>query len=405
MATNPRSISLGSMALGVNNRLEQSRLGKTLPDRSPATFLSAADNVDITADGFVKRRRGTTIEAAGRAHSIWADVRGAFVVIDGDLTELSDAGGSLARTVVRQGLPQLPVSYSRGADGAVYWSNGMDLRRVIAGADRPVVTAAPADPGETVSAGGALPPGKYLLALTAISEDGESPATPAVQLDVPENGSILLPAAHHVYLSAPDGEILTYQGFLASVLTHNENGRQCPTLNTAPMPAGTIVRHFKGMLLTVIGNVLYFSRPYNYGVYDPSAGYVAFAEAITVLEPTDRGLYLCAEKTWLLADLVGSPLQELLPYGAIPGSGGRTPDSETVFWNTTRGLVLAGPDGSVRNVQEDALRFSEAVASATLYREQNGMAHILATRAGAQPTQAGASSFAEAEVFRQGTIL
>lgn len=403
-----RTVKLGSLSPGVNNRREPSRLELTLADRSKATFLTAADNVDITANGFIKRRRGTTLEAAGRAHSLWSDDRSAFVVLADALTELTDAGAGLSRAAVRASMPRLPVSYSRGADGAVYWSNGMDLRRVLNGVDRPVVTPAPQALGPAdvvVSAGGALRPGKYLLALTAISEDGESPATPAVQLDVPENGKIALATAHHVYLSGADGDILTYQGQLAEVYTHNENGRQCPTLNTAPMPAGTIVRHFKGRLLTVIGNVLFFSRPYNYGVYDPSAGYIAFAEALTVVEPTDRGLYLCAEKTWLLPDLVGSQLQDLLPYGGIAGSGGRAPDSETVFWNTPRGLVVAGPDGSVRNVQEDALRFSEAVSSATLYREQDGMAHIVATRAGAQPTRAGATSFAEAEVIRKGTIL
>ena len=302
-------------------------------------------------------------------------------------------------------MPQLPISYSRGADGAVCWSNGMELRRVVDGVDRPVVTPTPQPPGVTVSAAGALRPGQYLLAVTAISEDGESPATSVVRLDVPENGKITLASAQHVYLSGPDGDILTYQGQLSEVYTHNENGRQCPTLNTAPLPAGTIVRHFKGMLLTVIKNVLFFSKPYYYGVYDPSAGYIAFAEDITVVEPTDRGLYLAAEKTWLLSDLISAPLQELLPYGAIPGSSGQAPADGTIYWNTPRGLVVVGADGAARNVQEDALRFSDATSGATLYRERDGMTQILTSRAGAQPSRGGATSYADAEVIRQGTIL
>lgn len=408
-----RTVQLGSMALGVNNRVKPTALERTLPNRTKATYLHAGDNVDIDEMGKVRRRRGTTTVLEGDAHSIWADEEGAFAVIDGSLKALSRNGEGLLGITVRTPMPSLPLSYSRGADGDVYWTNGAQLRRVVAGAtDRPAATPPLSSIPAIGLIGGALAAGKYLVAMTVVDADGESPATPVVQVDVPENGGIRIvsPDAVAVYMSAPDGDILTLQVAGATgtidVLTYNESGRRCATLNTAVMPSGSIVRHYNGCMLVAAGPVLYVSLPYRYGLFDPSKGYIPLPADITMVEPTTNGVYIAADKTYWIADLLAQDqLLERLPYGAIPGTSGRSPDDLSAFWQSPRGLVVGDENGAVKAVQEDALAFSAAASGASLYRERDGAVHIVSSRAGAQPNTAAASTWMEAEIVRKGTTL
>lgn len=404
MATQ-RPVNLGSLAPGLNNRLEPTRLSTRLADRSQATFLYGAENVDITADGYIKRRLGKTVtDGSVAAHSLWADARGGYVVAGDELRQFNGTVGAL----VRSGVPRGRISYSRGADGDVYWSNGFDIRRIAAGVDRPIATPPPQDPAPsdiTISTGGSLTAGKYIIAWTSITADGESPATTPVQVEVDDGASILLPGAFHVYMTGPNGDILTYQGLSASVLSHVENSRRLETLNTALMPAGTIVRHFNGRMLVANGPSLYVSNPYNYGIYDPSSGYFPFPENISVIEPTDNGIYICADKTYWINDLFSDTLQEMLPYGGIPGTSGRTPDSTKVFWQSPRGLVVADKNASVKNVQEENVEMSAASFGASIYRERDGMHQVISTRFGVEPSVAVATSFMDAEVIRKGTVL
>lgn len=407
-----RTVKLGSLAPGLNNRLEPTQLGTALPNRSPATYLYAADNVDINSKGFLKRRRGQTTAVAGRAHSVWSDAphREAFVVIADSLERLREGGAGIIRSVVRANMPALPVSYSRGADGAVYWSNGVTLRRIVAGQDRPAVTDAPTLVPSLVVGAGALRAGRYLLAFTRTGRDGESPATPTVQVDVPDNGSISWAAADavSVFMSAPNGEILTHQGDGAAgtVAVQTDTGRACDTLDMAAMPPGTIVRHFKGRMLVASGNLLFYSLPYQYGIYDPASGYLAFAEPISVVEVVDGGIFIAADQTYAITDLVEGQLLERLPYGAIPGTGGTLPRSKQaaqVFWQSAHGLVIGNPDLSLANVQEDVMDVPNAAAGATLFRERDGMRHLIATRSGVEPSVGVAKSSMDAEIVRKGS--
>ncbi|RYG07147.1 MAG: hypothetical protein EON92_18910, partial [Burkholderiales bacterium] len=222
-----RTVKVSSFAPGVNNRLEPTQLATTLPDGKKGTFLYGADNVDLNEKGYIKRRRGRTTAIAGNCHSLWADEEGAYAVIDGALKTLMPSGAGLLASTVRAGMPNLPVSYSRGADGEAYWTNGALLRRIAVGTtDRPAATPTLSSIPAIGLTGGALAAGKYLVAMTVRDADGESPATPVVQIDVPANGGITVSssAAIEVYMSAPDGDVLTLQRSEATgaiaILTH-----------------------------------------------------------------------------------------------------------------------------------------------------------------------------------------
>ncbi len=406
-----RTINVGSMAPGLNNRLQPTQLDKRMPDGSKATYLYGADNVDLNEMGYLKRRKGKKLVLTGNAHSLWADRHDAFVVVDTVLQRLAFNNDLPVMSVIRSNLPRLPLSYSRGADNDVYWSNGQVIRRITNGTDAPIITPTPNAVPLAAVGSGAMAAGKYLIAFTASGPDGESPATPPVQIEVPDNGGIdcSMTEPVNIYMSGPNGDILTLQMMADAPITliaHNEGGRRCMTLNRASMPAGQIVRHYAGCMWVASGNLLFVSDPYNYGVYEPGKSYYPFPAPITIIEPMENGVYLVADQTYWISDGIDTDkLRVLLPYGAVAGTSGRSPNDMSVFWQSERGLVVGDKDSVVKNLQEDALELSPASAGASLYRERDGMHHVVSTRFGAEPSVAAATSYMEAEIVRKGTEL
>ena len=176
------------------------------------------------------------------------------------------------------------------------------------------------------------------------------------------------------------------------------------TLNRSAMPAGQIVRHYNGQMLVASGSVLFISDLYNYGVFNPATGYIPFIEPISVIEPTDGGIYLVADQAyWLGGDLRTTSLDSKLPYGAVPGTSGFSTRYMQAYWMSFAGLVIADEQGNVKNVQEDNLEFSAATAGASLWRERDGMRHLLTTRSGQGPDTAALGCYLDAEVVRMET--
>lgn len=413
MATAPaiKTASFGSMAAGLNNRLRPTELAIPLPGGGFNTYLYAAENVDLDAHGRARRRRGVASALPSNAHSLWADSQGAYAVVDGALTSLADAGGTLVATTVRAGLPDRPLSYGRGSDNDVYWTNGVEIRRITGNnEDKPIVTNPPVLVPAVVIGAGGLAAGKYLVCVTIEDDSGESPASEVVQLDVPAGGALQITSLEPltVYMSGPDGDILQRQGKMVNgsltVSVVDQTQRRCGTLNMSTMPPGQIVRHFNGSMLVARGNVLYISEPYLYGLRK-TKGYIPFPAPITVVETTGSGLYVCADQTYWFNDLTGGqPLATPLPYGGVLGSSGLYVKDSKAYWQSPRGLVIADDQGNAKAVQEEALAFGIAQSGASLLREYDGLQQIVTTRVGAQTSTAVAKSWMEAEVVRKGIL-
>lgn len=388
-------------------------MGLTLPDRSRATYLSVGENIDITGRGYLRRRRGQTSRLSGTAHSIWGDGRGdGYAVLAGDLVRLSLTGASLASNVLRAGVSAVrPMSFERFPDGSVVYSNQEVLGRILSGADGPVVTdPLGSAPVYGVIAGG-LAAGKYMLVVTAVGARGESASTAPVQVQVPADGGIRvsgLPGTPtRIYMTGPNGEhpTLEIETSAASVdlVTHSATGIRCQTMNLASMPAGSIVRHYNSRLLVASGAFLFVSEPYYYGVCDPVRGYIPFPAPITIVQPVEGGVYVVADQTYWLAGNLESKLSTLLPYGAVPGTGGSDESTKTTFWLSDRGLIVADQIGTVKNVQEGALALAGGTHGAALYRERDGSKHIVTVRRGAEPITTAGDGWQPAELTRKET--
>ncbi|NDZ11488.1 hypothetical protein C7T35_01420 [Variovorax sp. WS11] len=410
---------LGSMSPGVNNRLEPTQLGRTLPDRSKATYLYAGENIDITGRGYLKRRRGFTLAQSGTAaHSVWGDETEGYLAIGNDLLHLQPDGDDLVPTSVLDDLPELAaISYVRMPDGDVIWSNARRIGRLRGASALPLATPRPSVSPSVSLIAGALPPGRYQLAFTEVGALGESGSTVPVAVEVPENGGIRvtgLGAGTLVYMTGPNGSVFNATFTDAGdIVTLANNGPTLRSLLLADMPAGQVLRHYKGSLLVAAGRLLCFSEPYYYGLFNPSKGYIPFPAPITVVEPCESGVFVCADRTyWLAGGLLDTSPVAVLPYGGLQGSGGsvRTADGADAvtqaFWLSPRGLVIGTPSGNASNVQEHALKFGAARAGATLFREQDGAHHILAARQeAARPAAAAADAFFPVETIVKDTDL
>lgn len=411
--------TIGPFPAGVNNRRDDHNLRQPV-QRGSIDLLRSATNVDLTDEGKVRRRPGfTQAIALDGCHSLWGDGNTGFFAAGSGLHQLRESGPGVAASLVRDDLaPGQPISYCE-AGGTYYYTGSGHIGMVRDGVRidftprlnmTPVLSAIP----------GALSAGRYQFCFTQMGVAGESAATVPQVIDLPTGGGIRISSIPPVasgttlraYMTAANGEVfgrvdLQVNAGVAEIVAPPELGARCQTLLLEPMPAGSIVRHSNGRLLVAVGNLLCYSEPFANGLFRPSKNYIPFAAPVTVVEPCGGGTFVVADKTyWFEGDLAGASMVEKLPYGAVPHSGGSVPtDSNTVFWISTRGLVFGGADGSVRNAQEKQLALAGGAAGATLYREQDGMTHILTAVRDPMQTTAAASSYFDAEIVRKGVVL
>ncbi|MEG0194488.1 MAG: hypothetical protein RR857_23855 [Comamonas sp.] len=405
---------IGPFPFGVNNRLADHELTQSVGDGA-VDLLRAAVNVDVTANGKLRRRAGFTLAHAGRAHSAWGNDKAGFYADGSDLYHLA-VNGELQRTLIRSDLaPTHPVSYCE-AGGTFYYSNG-DVLGMVQGSTRVDFTPRPLLTPVLSATQGAMNAGRYQVCITQFGQAGESASTAPRTIDLPAGGGIRIsdipPAPFGcitlIYMTAPDGEVfgrvaVDIVGGVAEVVAPLPLGAGCQTLLLEPMPAGSIVRHSNGRLIVAVGNLLIYSEPFMPGLYRPSKNYIPFPARITLIEPCGRGIFVAADKTyWLGGEITGASLDEVLPYGALPHSGGNDPiKPDTCFWMSERGLVFGAKDGSVSNVQEDQLALSGGTAGATVFREHGGQKHVLAAVQDPSKTQASFGGRFDAEIIRKG---
>lgn len=400
--------------LGLNNRRPDDQLREEERGRATGNYLKNAINVDITSEGTLVRRKGVELMvAATQARSLWCDGTTMLCAVGGDLCIV---GEDASLTVIKSGLiPSLPISYTSVPGFGIVWSNGVEIEKVVDGVSMPLGPTQPSPaPTVAVSTGGSLPEGQYQVAVSAVDANGvESPLSWPVAVDVPEGGVVVLsdlPALANVYMTTVNGENLFLVQQASVSLTISvlpDKGAQPPTLHTAAMPPGTLVRYYNGRLIAVQENLLMFSEPFAYHLFNPLQNFIPFPSPITVVETLPDGFYVVSDVTyWSSAD---DPVNDekanmrvVLPYGAVARTGGELKRSKEVYWYSTKGLVVGAAGGQARNVQEASVEPDSAAQGAQLYREQNGMRQVLSSLFNPSSSTASANSFMEAEVIRKG---
>lgn len=383
-----RNVPLGPWPLGINNSAREHAL--------PAGAALDALNLDILDDGRVVSRHGySQTQAIDGGHSL-KTLGGKTLLCTGSTLGVITAVNPLVMTTLRTGLDSLPISYAERG-GEVWWSNGVQSGRCNAdNTDAPWCVPAPANLTTVYAGAGTLHPGEYRIAVThAMANGEESVASEVFSYTLASTGGIVvvLPAPGtadvcNVYCTRANGQTLQkYVTTAAStelvVIASAPEGRQLrDRAFLKPLPPGKAICFHGGRLLVLDGEFLYYSRPYDYGVYDPAQDYLVLGSEGSILASVESGLFVAADRTWFYAgaDIASAEPQEKLDYGAARGTVFNPPlhTEPTAGWYSDKGVVIGSDDGTVALVQRDkGFMAPQAQSGAAWVRQRDGRVHVV----------------------------
>jgi len=371
--------------LGMNDKLEP----HALQVKDVGTYVQDALDVVFTNTGRIERAAGTTtIASLAGAHSLWSDGIRTFYVLASRLYRI-DSFTTFASTLLATLTSNAAMSYV-GFNGEVYYSNGTNIGRLTsADAPEPMTLATPTTPTVTATTG-TLPAGWYHVSISYTNDSGEEGgATPSVATQLTATGglTITLPGASagathfRIYVSGTNATVMTRHSTVTTATTSVTVTAPASTIGASPttkllqpMPAGTLTLH-NGRLLSTSGKIITFSEPWNFGLYDPAKNFISFAEDVSVVVPAQNGVYIAADLTrWFAGADIAAPetVQDILPYGAVPGTAFKHPDNSSVGWLGHKGLVVADTQGQAKAIQDDNLEldYRTKTSGAVVLREK-----------------------------------
>lgn len=385
--TRIKPVNLGPFR-GINNRLPDFALHSDAGD-----FLRSALNADVDDAGRLRRRIGQTrIQALSAPHSLHKTADGRFfVVISSVLYRITLP--AYTQAIVKVLSANSRVSYAEH-NGDLYYSNGVDSGR-ISGSNTwyPWGLPTPALPAVATIAG-ALPAGKYLVAVTYSNSDTgeEGGATGSTQHELAAPGAlrVTLPeavtgATHvNIYVSATNGEVPCLHGSVAAGtpsydITTLTTTRFCATIGLEPLPAGVGLFTHLGRLGVISTGVVFYSEPWRVGYFRPYANYIGFPDEASIVVPAQNGCYIVADKTrWFAGDLANpSAIVDVLPYKAVPGTGFEAVSDMDVGWFSDAGVVIASPAGEVVAAMADSIDLTAPASGASCVIIDGGYERVI----------------------------
>lgn len=399
----------GPWPLGMNNIVRDDEM----PRNRNGVIVAARNivNADVDAVGQLRRRGGYSKVLSGAGlRGAYSCPLGTFVIQNATLCRL-ESDNSL--TQLFAGVFGDYVSYDY-FNGAVYFSDGLITRRITSSGVEPWGQDVPLPP-VLHPVPGLLPPGTYLAAITTVDASGrESGASEVVSIALNTSSGIRfsnLPAdkTARLYLSTTNGRTLHAvvdsigSGDYPVLAEGYDGGKPLDTVGLSAPPPGRIIRHHRGRIYVVDGDVVWYTEAYSTDLVDRGAGFFQFPAPVTVFEPVDAGIWVVSETTEFFAGTGPEDFQpsQRLNYGAVFGTSQVLPRTREVIWYSSRGLVFGSADGQIKNLQEENVAAGSGSSGATLVREQNGLRQCLVSVKDPTVSPLVADSFLEMEVIRK----
>jgi hypothetical protein len=364
-------------------------------------FLRDAVNVDILNSGNVRRRRGISQKiASSGAHSVFSDdTRMVWATANKLYVAGADLAPMLLLTDPNLGLQ--PLSYA-AVNGDIYFSNEYTNGKIMASGAAfepwgiippqwgPVCT------GSTVAAGAKAR--QYQVTCTFVTASGEESGAPLGTTvlcgDTPRIACSFIPqsldvrvVATRLYVTNVDDTIFSHamdvqKGTTSAVLNgYFANGAALKTQFNSNPPFGQLLEYHNGSIYIAQGNILWWTEPLRYSIYDNTANFLMFPERITMVKgvgdqgPREhQGLFISADQTYFIPFVGTGEVKAWpkLPYKAIEGAAMRLPNRPDVMWFSDRGFVRGKAGGEAGNLTEGQIAVDKYAHGALGYTEING---------------------------------
>lgn len=373
---------------GLSNVSDSLRLG--------VAWLAQADNIDITDTGAIKKRTGYRKAFAGAITGAYStlDFTRMFVVDGGALKVLTGPG---AATSLRSGISPALMHFTEVND-QVFFNNGTDSG--IIAPDNTVVEwgwQAPAAPAVTAVTG-QLPAGTYQVRCTFTMPDGrETGAGESAEITLVDGQALQATGLQlldkhftSVYIAPADSTVyqraFTSVGATAFVWNDSPDNLGVDLLTNFydPLPLGSeVIQFWRGRMYAAQyfaaadQTAIWFSQPLGFHLFDLNQDFILVPGRATMLAPHDSALVIGTEARVFAYD--GTKLEQLAPYGVVPGDHWARDDERVLFWST-RGLCAAMP---FTNLTEGQVSVAPGVsAGGTLVLRDGRKRYLVALRQG-----------------------
>lgn len=267
------------------------------------------------------------------------------------------------------------------------------------------------------SIAGSMPVGRYQALVTFISSSGEeSAASSSVAVDSTGGIAFTLPqpatadvVTVRLYLTPWNGDVFYRIGDFAvgttafNLVATPVYGQVCKTQFLQRFLPCDIVEHWRGCIYGAVGNVLWRTQAYNFGLYRPSTNFTSFPSDIRLVAGVAGGMYVVCDRTYWLAGSGPDDLtfREILPYGGARRSLARHPGNKSVIWFGDMGQVIGDEQGNV--IEQHAAHVLPGAYhyGATIVREQDSLRQIVSVvTAPSDSSVLPAQDFLDAEIIR-----
>lgn len=407
----------------------------TPPEKTSSKFLKVADNVDITADGQIRKREGYTKVVDGDFNSLWSDGNYIYCIKDNNLVRLDQ---NYTEEILLSNVTSTKT-YFEEIDGKIYFSNENGNGIVDNGSIRNWGIPRPNGfPALSYNGSGSLSPGEYQVNLTYVASDGrESGCGVAMVYNLASPGAITLSnipqssdntvSIIRIYCSTCNGDMLYWirdiaHGTTSTTIDSVEDTiLPLNTFNINPAPKGTLIKYFSGRIYIVDKNVLWYSMPFSYEWFNFQSDFIQFTENETILSlmPVEDGMYVATTiglyylrgrdpMKWradLKERVLIIPGTEQYIQGALIQMQNTPPGYKWVV-STDHGIYALFQDGLVINLTYRNVSLPRSDEGASVFMEHEGLSkYVSSIRKPERTNSIGATDLVTATVIRNGIVV
>lgn len=372
---------------GLNNISDPLRLG--------LGWLAQADNVNITDTGALTKRAGYTRVIAGTFAAAYSveDFSRMYVVDNGTLKVMQGTTTLDLKTLVSPA----PMYWAE-INNQVFYNNGID-RGIILPDNSVLVWDWPTSAAPRVAAvTGSLPAGLYQVRCTLSLPDGRETGSGEVGEIALVEGQALqvsdieVRAGHitNVYIAPANSEIyqlaFSSTGATAFVWNSSPDELGVDLLNSFfdPLPLGAgAIQAWKGRLYAAQylpsenQTVVWFSEPLGFHLFNLNSNFFMVPGKVLMLAPHNEALLIGTDQR--IHTYSGEKLEQLAPYGVVPGQHWSKDDGRILFWSK-RGLCAALPFSNLTETQVSVA--PGASAGGTIVRSHGQKRYVVALQQG-----------------------